>query len=129
MADALSVIDDVQVNPYALAQPTPPGLQILPPGTEYDSSFHRGLDEWTFTVQGFVALTSDIGSQILLDEMCAPAGATSVKAALEADVTLGGSVQSLHVQEQTAGRVIDAAGGGSPMLLVEWRVQVFGLGN
>lgn len=128
MASALGVIPDVQVNPYALAQPTPPGIQILPGAVQYDQAFGRGLDEWTFTVQGFVALTSDIGSQVVLDAMSAPSGSGSVKAALEADKTLGGLVQSLHVTEQTAGRVVDIPGSGSPMLLVEWRVQVLGLG-
>ena len=120
MATALGTITDVQVNAYALAQPTPPGIQILPPAVEYDSAFHRGIDEWTFTVQGFVSLTSDIGSQQVLDGLCAPSGSSSVKAALEADNTLGGVVQSLRVVEQSPGRVVDVPGGGSPVLLVEW---------
>ena len=129
MAAALGVIPDVQVNAYALSQPTPPGLQILPPGVQYDQAMHRGLDEWVFIVQGFVAFSTDIGSQVLLDQMCAPTGSNSVKAALEADKTLGGVVQSLHVLEQTPGSVVTQTNIGSQMLLVEWRVQVLALGS
>ena len=129
MATALSVIPDVQVNAYALSQPTPPGLQILPPGVQYDRAMHRGLDEWVFIVQGFVAFTTDTGSQVSLDLMCAPSGASSVKAALEADKTLGGVVQSCHVLEQTPGSVVQQTNIGSQMLLVEWRVQVLALGS
>jgi hypothetical protein len=131
LADALeNVANDqgVQVSAYALAQPTPPGLQIIPPGVQYDQAMHRGLDTWIFIVQGFVALTTDVGSQVTLDQMCAPSGPGSVKAALEADKTLGGVVQDLHVLEQSPGRVADYAG-VSPMLLVEWRVQIYALGS
>lgn len=124
MAAALGSISDVQVNPYALSQPTPPGLQILPPGVQYDRAMHRGLDEWTFMVQGFVAFSTDIGSQVLLDQMCQPSGSRSVKAALEADPTLGGAVGSLHVIEQSPGSVVQLPNTGSQMLLVEWKVQV-----
>jgi hypothetical protein len=88
----------------------------------------RGLDEWTFVIQGFVSLNSDVGSQVLLDQMCAPSGSGSVKAALEADKTLGGVVQSLHVVSQSAGRVVET-GAGSPMLLVEWQVQLLSKGT
>ena len=129
MATQMSVISDVQVNPYALAQPTPPGIQILPPSVAYDTTMHRGIDEWTFIVQGFVAVTTDIGSQALLDDMCAPTGFDSVKAALEADTSLGGLVDDLRVQNQSPGRIVDTPGGGSPMLLVEWQVQVFARGT
>ena len=128
MAAALEGIEGVQVSPYALAQPTPPGIQIIPPGVTYDLAMHRGYDDWLFVVQGFVALTTDVGSQVLLDQMCAPAGVSSIKAALELDRTLGGIVQDLHVLDQSPGRVADYAG-VSPMLLVEWRVKVIALGS
>ena len=113
----------VQVNAYALAQPTPPGIQILSGGVEYDRAFARGLDEWTFTVQAFVALNADIGPQKLLDTLCAPTGAGSVKAALEADRTLGGAVQTLRVLNQSPARQATRPDGSS-MLLVEFSVQV-----
>lgn len=124
MVSALNagVTANVQINAYALASPTPPGLQIIPPAVNYDLAMNRGLDEWTFVVQGFVAFTTDIGAQKLLDTLCNP-GAGSVKAALETDRTLGGAVQSLRVTNQSPGRMVEQAG-GSPLLMVEWQVQI-----
>src|SRR5215475_8394271 len=120
LAANLSTILDVQVSAYTLAQPTPPGLQILPPGVQYDrtmqgsatSATRHALDDWTFMVQGFVALTTDIGSQVLLDQMCAPSGVNSVKAALESNRTLNGIVSDLHVEEQSQGALVQFPNGG-----------------
>lgn len=128
IADTLD-IPGVNVSPYVLAQPTPPGIQIIPPSVVYDYSMGAslGLDEWMFIVQGFVALTTDIGAQMLLDDLCAPAGSSSVKALLEADRTLGGLVETLHVTEQTAGRQVEQPA-GNPMLLVEWRITIHAKG-
>lgn len=127
MANALAPLE-VQVNPYMLASPTPPGVQIPPPAvTAYD--FAVGIHEWEFIVQGFVALSaSDIGSQKLLDKMCQPGGATSVRALLEADRTLAGTVDNLHVVSQEKARTVEPQG-GIPLLLVEWRVQVYANGG
>lgn len=115
--------DGVQTSAYVLAQPTPPGIQILPPAPVYD--FSVGHHDWTFTVQAFVALNSDIGAQIMLDEMCATTGARSVKALLEADRTLGGLVDSLTVRDQTMARQVEQPP-GNPMLLVEWHLTIYG---
>ena len=132
MASALAPISTalggVQVNPYALAQPTPPGLQILSGGNDYDQAMVRGLDRWTFVIQGFVALNADIGSQVVLDQLCLPSGSKSVKAALEADRTLSVNVESLHVLSQSPARVVET-GSGNPMLLVEWTVQILAKGT
>jgi hypothetical protein len=128
IASALAPIPGVQINPYALANPTPPGIQILPPSVAYDFAMSGGVDEWTFVIQGFVSLSSDIGTQKKLDALCAPTGATSVKTLLEADKTLGGRVHALRVVSQDPGKVVER-GGGNPMLLVEWRVQIFANGG
>lgn len=122
MADALDALGDLNVNPYVLAQPNPPGLQILPPALSFDFANARGIDEWTFVIQGFVSLGStDVGSQMILDQLLTPNG---VKAALEADKTLGGLVADLRVTSSGDARVVEPPG-GSPMLLVEWRVTMF----
>lgn len=116
---------EFNVYPYVSAMPTPPGFQILPPAAEFDLAMQRGLDRWTWTVQGFVALTSDIGSQQTLDELT---DTGIVKDALEADPTLGGLVDDLRVTSQSTGRVVDSAG-GSPMLLVEWALTILAKGS
>ena len=130
MATALDTIPNVQVNAYVQAQPNPPGIQIIPPGCVYDYSMgatNQGLSNWTFVVQGFVALNTDIGAQKTLDLMCNPSGPSSVKAALEADLTLGGTVEKLRVTEHSPGRQVEQVP-GNPLLLVEWRVLVYAKG-
>jgi hypothetical protein len=131
LADALSVIPGVQVSPYVLAQPTPPGIQIPPPGATYHTTMRAGgdgINEWEFIIQGFVSLNSDVGAQRVLDELCATSGPKSVSALLEADLTLGGVVETLIVTSQTGGRQVEQPP-GNPMLLVEWHVTVYAKGT
>lgn len=116
----------LQVNPYALSQPTPPGIQILPPGIAFD--FSMGLHSWTFMLQGFVSFTSDIGGQMLLDELIEPGGPASVKTLLEADPTLGGLIDSVRVEDSSPAREVNPTG-GNPMLLVEWRAVILASGT
>lgn len=125
LADALSPLVEGNANPYVQAQPQPPGFQIMPPSVAFDFSGARGLDEWTFIVQGFVALSGDVGPQMLLDQMVTPNG---VKAYLEADRTLGGLVSQLTVR--SSGNPTQREGaGGSPMLVVEWSVSMYVAGG
>ena len=119
---------DAGVNEYASVNPTAPGVQILPPGVEYDRAMHRGLDEWTFTIQAFVSFSEEISAQQNLDAMCNPSGSQSIKALLEADPTLNGTVQNLRVMRQSQGAQHITLG-GQPMLLVEFEVQVFAVGT
>lgn len=129
METTLDVIPGVNVNAYVQAQPTPPGIQILPPSVVYDYAMGiGGFSKWTVIIQGFVALTSDIGAQKLLDTMCAPAGSNSVKALLEADKTLGGLIDTLQVADQTPARQVEQPP-GNPMLLVEWHLSITAKGT
>lgn len=114
---------DVQVSAYMLAEPTPPAIHVFPGPVEYDQAFGRGLDELTMRVQAFVALVADQGAQINLDKFLAGSGAYSVKAAIEADRTLGGACHDAHVTAHTGYQQYQPAGGG-PMLMAEWTVLV-----
>lgn len=115
---------EANVNPYASSNPTPPGVQIIPPGVEYDRAMRRGLDEWTFTIQAFVSFGEEFSAQQNLDAMCSPSGTQSIKALLEADTTLNGTVSNLRVMRQSQGKQVQTLG-GHPMLLVEFEIQVF----
>lgn len=81
---------ELTVTAYMTANPVPPCADLFPTPVEYDAAFGRGSDDWTFTVRVFVDAADDVSSQETLDEFLAPAGPKSVKAALEADPTLGG---------------------------------------
>lgn len=121
MADALAPLVAGNASAYVLAQPTPPGVQILSPAIVYDYTMHRGLDQWNFIVQGFVAIDADIGSQMILDELLTPT--SGVKGLLEADATLAALVENVHVTDQSE-PIQTTAADGRPMLVVEWRVSM-----
>jgi len=127
IAANLSAIAGWQVSPYMLASPTPPSIHVFPDTIEYDKVMKRGLDDWFILVQAFVGTTSDIGAQQKLDEMLAPSGATSIKAAIESDKTLGGAVSSLQVVSCSGYRVYPRPGSSDAAVLgAEWRVHVLG---
>jgi len=128
MAVKLDPIADVNVFEYAMASPTPPTIQILPPSVDYDLTMRRGFDVWTFVVQAFVDFTDDFSSQRLLDDVCSPIGTTSVKALLESDQTLGGTTATVLVTRHDFRGKVETAG-GSPMLLVEFTVEVIAGGT
>jgi hypothetical protein len=121
---ALTAIPDMQASPYVLANPTPPSAHVMRGEIEYDQAMQGGTHTWTMRVQAFVALTSDIGSATILDKFLAVDGIYSVKAAIEADRTLGGVIQDLHVTSAT-GETIYPRDQGGPVLGSEWTVEVW----
>jgi hypothetical protein len=127
IAANLAVLDGCQVSAYMMANPTPPAVHLYPAQVDYDLAMGRGLDQWMFTVQAFVGLSTDIGAQMKLDEFMAPSGSQSVKAAVESDGTLGGIVADTTVVSCTGYRVY-ARESGSPVLGAEWQVDVLASG-
>jgi hypothetical protein len=127
----LNAIPNVQISGYRLANPTPPGIHVFPgAGSQditYDLAMHRGLDRVPFTVQAFVGATTDQGAQKLLDKFINPTGTQSVKTAVEADRTLSGAVQDLHVTSCTGDRIY-VTEGRTPLLGAEWVVEILALG-
>jgi len=122
LRDNLKTIPDIQVSRYALANPTPPGIHILPPAAKYHQAF-QGDTDYTFTVQAFVALTTDIGPQILLDELLDEKGERSVCRAVESDKTLGGLASDVFCSEVLEPRVI-VTSSNMGLLLSDWVVTV-----
>jgi hypothetical protein len=71
----------------------------------FDSTFNRGFDSATCTVLLIVGRMSEQAAQAKLDGYLAGTGSTSVKAAIEADATLSGAVQTVRVASATSGSV------------------------
>ncbi len=124
LADALRTIPGLQASPYILSNPTPPSAHVRRGTVVYDQAMQGGVHLWTFTVQAFVALSSDIGASQLLDKYLSPTGSSSVKAAIEADTSLGGVVADLHVTEATGEQLFVRDQGGQ-VLGSEWTVMVW----
>jgi hypothetical protein len=127
LADSLSVIPGLNQSAYLLSNPTPPCAEVQPGETEYDLAMHRGLDRWTLTVRVMVGASTDQGAQRLLDKMIESSGALSVKAAVEADSTLGGACSDCSITRCTGYRLITREG-QSPLLGAEWIVEVLATG-
>jgi hypothetical protein len=124
LRDNLKTIPDIQVSRYALPNPTPPGIHILPPGAKYHMAMSSGLTEYTFTVQAFVALNADSGPQILLDELLDETAERSLCNAVESDPTLGGLAEDVYCSEASPARFLVTADNRA-LLTSDWTVTVY----
>lgn len=124
IATSLATLNGVQESAYMLGNPTPPYIEVQPGPINYDLAMQRGWDEWTFTVRMFVNLTSDIGSQVLLDSFIDPTGSQSVKTLIETDRTLGGVCDFVLVTKCSGYQTFQSTHTGKLSLGCEWTVQV-----
>lgn len=69
---------------------TTPAAFPMPGPIEFDETMGRGSDLYTFKVRLLVQRSTDTYAQEDLDAYLAGSGASSVKAAIEGDITLGG---------------------------------------
>ena len=78
---------------------SPPVAIINVGNVNYDIAGSRGLDEYNFVLTVIVGRVGERSAQRLLDSYVTPAGASSVKLAIELDRTLGGKCDSLRVTD------------------------------
>lgn len=94
----LATISGLRVKDYLADAVAPPTAVVAIEAIAYDATMARGLDGGTFLVHVLVAKASDRAARDNLDGYLASSGAKSVKAAIEADPTLGAAAQSTRVQ-------------------------------
>lgn len=122
LASAFST--SAQVLAYQSPSPKVPTIQVMgPDAVEYDEAMARGLDRWTIVIQAFSGSPESRAAQEVLDAWLAPSGGTSVKAAVESDITLGGVVASARVARSSGYRMYDIPGSGQ-VLGAEFFVDV-----
>jgi len=95
------------------------------PQVDYDQAMGRGLDTWTVPVQIFVGLADNRSAVATLETYMDGAGATSVKAAIEADPTLGGACDDVRVTQ--LGETFEGVDTTSPSIVylaAQWDVNV-----
>jgi len=97
LATQLATIRGLRTAATVPDNPAPPVAVIVPVNVEYDTSFGRGTDTYTSSVLLIVGRMSERAAQTTLDAYINPTGATSIKAAINADPTLGGACQSARV--------------------------------
>lgn len=128
LAANLATIPGLAESAYLLSNPTPPAAEVQPSEIEYHQAFQNGSELWRLVVRVFVGNTSDKGAQIRLDRMLASSGDYSVKAAIEADKTLGGACDALKVTGCSGYRVF-SRDGAPGVLGAEWQVEVYATGD
>lgn len=90
----------------------------------YHGAMRGGLVTHNFTVSVVVGRSSERTAQTALDDFVGYDGGSSVRAALEADRTLGGVVANLVVTE--AGNISSMeANDGATYLMVDFKVVVY----
>lgn len=99
LATRLATITGLRTSATLPDQPTPPQAVVYPDRVTYDTAFGRGSDEYTFIVLVIVGRIAERTAQTSLDAYCNPSGATSIKAAIEGDPTLGGNALDCRVTE------------------------------
>jgi hypothetical protein len=126
LRENLKTIPGVQVSRYALKQPTPPGIHLWPSEVpSYHKTFGTPpvLAEIHFTVEAFVAYTTDIGGQERLDEMLGAEGPMSVALAVESDPTLGGFAQDIECAS-SGGYGFTVTATNVELLTADWLVTI-----
>lgn len=99
LANRLATITGLRTSATLPDQPTPPMAVVYPDRVTYDTALGRGSDEYTFSVLVIVGRIAERTAQTSLDAYCNPSGATSIKAAIEGDPTLGGNAFDCRVTE------------------------------
>lgn len=97
IATRLDTIPGLHVYDYQPDTIRPPVAFVVPDRIEYDTNNNRGLDNYFFTINLIVSRADDRSAQSKLDTFAV--GTASVKAAVEADRTLGGAANTCRVAE------------------------------
>jgi hypothetical protein len=106
------------------AKPEPPAVAILgPTNWQYDQDFD-GLTAYTFEAHLFVNPADLTRAQTALDAYLAPTGASSLRAAVDADIALGGLAHFARVLGGNGyARLVESAGGQLLSAVVEVEVR------
>lgn len=103
---ALAVIPGFNAYEFIPESPLPPSIWVYPEDVDY-----RPTSDWVWVVQAVVAMNLDRAAQETLRALLDTSGASSVKAAVEADRTLGGSVDDVQVALAKGFQLFGLAGG------------------
>lgn len=128
LADALNLIEGVRAVGWLTDLIEPPGgggvyATVRLDQVDYDVVFGRGADQWNYTVSCFVSATDSVRGQKRLDDLREPAGATSVKVALEdADTVAAAAVDYIRVRSVSEVRTVTV--GAVEYLSVDFTTEV-----
>ena len=99
IATAMAAIPNLRTSATVPDSPRPPIAVVMPDRIAYDVNANRGADRFFFTIMLLVGRADDRAAQNNLDAFLV--GANSIKAAVEADRTLGGRANTCRVTEMS----------------------------
>ena len=97
IATAMAAIPNLRTSATVPDNPRPPIAVVMPERIAYDLNARRGADTFFFTIMLLVGRADDRAAQGNLDAFLV--GENSIKAAVEADRTLGGKANTCRVTE------------------------------
>ena len=122
LGNQLRTISGLRVRDYPSDSTNPPeAIVSFPENIEYDTVMARGADRLVFPVTVLVGRVSDRTARTRLGDYLSGEGDRSVKAAIEADKTLGGAADTTRVME--ADTAIWTMG-GSDLLAATFTIEV-----
>jgi hypothetical protein len=119
----LDTIAGLRCFDYVPDSLAPPAAVVEPLEIDYDEAMNKGLEFYRAYILVIVGRMSDRSSQDRLDAYLTDAGASSVKAALEADRTLGGACATLQVASARPREVVVS---GVNMIAYRFEVRIYG---
>jgi hypothetical protein len=95
----LATISGLRVSDYQPDNINPPVAIVFPISVDYDDTFARGMQTYTFSVQIIVGRVSERSGQNAIDSFISSTGASSIKLAIESNKTLSGKAFDLRVTD------------------------------
>lgn len=123
LAGQLATIRGLRVLEHIPEQLNPPAAVISRAEVDYTQAMSGGLTQWSMQVQMVAGRMADQQSQRQIDAWLAWDGDQSIRAALEADRSLGGNCQTSRVT--TADAMVTIQLGDSEYLGVTFNVTVY----
>lgn len=122
LAQALRTIPGLRVADHLPEQINPPIAVIQIQSVTYHRAMRGGLSNWEYVVSVVAGRLGDRAAQRTLDAWMSWDGSQSVRAALEADQTLGGICSTVKVNDMLAVRPVSL--GDAAYLSCEFNVYV-----
>lgn len=120
---ALDTIAGLRCFDYVPDSLAPPAAVVEPLEIDYDEAMNSGTQFYRAFILVIVGRMSDRSSQDRLDAYLTDTGASSVKAALEADRTLGGACATLQVASSRPREVVVS---GVNMIAYRFEARIYG---
>lgn len=101
LATNLATITGLRTAAEIPDNPSPPIAIVQLQRVSFDGAFQSGMTTYDFTVSVIVGRAAEREAQRRLDAFASSSGASSIKAAIESNRTLGGECFDLRVSEMS----------------------------